>query len=169
MKKLTKVLALVAMAAALFIGCSNSSTSGNGGDSGTKNPETKVVFEGERVLEITKTGNDAFNNYVEFAEAVSGYTTFEVTYSWESDTGVQCQAQLMKDGDQASETVSSTSKAERTITGKCMVGAQYDDWSTGSAVKTDCATSANRLQVYLQNSEYKPTTGKITVKKVVLK
>ncbi len=39
MKKLTKVLALVAMAAALFIGCSNSSS----GDSGTGAPEAKDV------------------------------------------------------------------------------------------------------------------------------
>lgn len=162
MKKI--LLVLGAIFAFSLVSCA-----GNGGDPEPDPiPETKdfVAFEGEEVLTT-----NAYDNYVDFAAPVTGdYKTFEVTYSWDSATGIQCNAQLMNDASQSSATVSSTSKEEVTLTGACFAGAKYTDYSTGSAVEADCDTQANRIQLFIQDSSYAAVSGdKITVKKVVFK
>lgn len=161
-KSLLIVSALMALSMA-FVGCKGGSDPVQD-PAGEEEPKELVVFEGEKDLDIK-----GFDNYIEFDKPHSGYSKFEVTLSWDSEDGVQCQAQLMNDGSQASETISFGSKSEATISGKCMAGAKYDKWVDGVATPTDCDTSANKLQVYIQNSSYDPTNGTVTVKKIVLK
>ena len=163
MKKSLLILSALMALSMAFVGCKGGSDPVQD-PAGEEEPKVLVVFEGEKVL----TMND-YDNYIEFNKSLSGYSKFEVTLAWNSEDGLQCQAQLMNDGSQASETISFVSKSEATVSGKCMAGATYNKYVNGSPVTTDCDTSANRLQVYIQNSSYDSTTGTVTVKKIVLK
>lgn len=161
MKKSLLILSALMALSMAFVGCKGGSDPVQD-PAGEEEPKELVVFEGEKVLTI-----NGYDNYIEFDKPLSGYSKFEVTLSWNSDDGVQCQAQLMNDGSQASETISFGSKSEETVSGKCMAGATYNKYP--GPVTTDCDTSANKFQVYIQNSSYGSTTGTVTVKKIVLK
>lgn len=161
MKKSLLILSALMALSMAFVGCKGGSDPVQD-PAGEEEPKELVVFEGEKFLTI-----NGYDNYIEFDEPLSGYSEFEVTLSWNSEDGVQCQAQLMNDGSQASETISFGSKSEETVSGKCMAGATYNKYP--GPVTTDCDTSANKFQVYIQNSSYGPTTGTVTVKKIVLK
>lgn len=163
MKKSLLILSALMALSMAFVGCEGGSDPVQD-PAGEEEPKELVVFEGEKVLTI-----NGYDNYINFDKPLSGYSKFEVTLSWDSEDGVQCQAQLMNDGSQASETISFGSKSEAKVSGKCMAGAKYDKWVDGVSTSTDCDTSANKLQVYIQNSSYGPTTGTVTVKKIVLK
>lgn len=165
MKKSLLILSALMALSMAFVGCKGGSDPVQE-PAVEEEPKESVVFEGEKVLTI-----DGFDNYIEFDKPLSGYSEFEVTLSWDSKDGVQCQAQLMNDGSQASETISFGSKSEATISGKCMVGAKYNKWVDGVSTLTDCDTSANKLQVFIQTGAptWEATTGKVTVKKIVLK
>lgn len=166
MKKIVSMLAAFAMAAALLVSCSNGSSTPKSDVPGDNTPAELVVFEGEEILEA-----DGYGNYVTFETPIakgSGYKTFEVTYSWTSDDGIQCNAQLMNGDTQASATVSSGSKAAATVKGACLAGATFTNWDKGG-VDDACADEANQLQIYIQNASYAATKGTITVTKIVLK
>ena len=172
MKKIKVLLSALAMVAAMaFVSCGGGAgddpTGGKSGSEGVKPTEDLVLFEGEKVLDIAAS----YTNYIEFTtpvEAGSGYKKFEVEASYTSDDGQKAVVQLMSaDDKQASESVT-LSATNAAVSGKCFVGAKYDDWSTGSAVSTDCFDGTAKAQFYIQDSSYQPTTGTITVKKIVL-
>ena len=171
MKKIKVLLSALAMVAAMaFVSCGggagDDSTGGKSGSGAVKPTEDLILFEGEKVLEAS-----GYANYIEFTtpvEAGSGYKKFAVEASYSSDDGIQAAVQLMSADDlQASETVS-LSTANSTVSGNCFVGAKYNKWVNGSAVPTDCFDGTAQAQFYIQDSSYQPTTGTITVKKIVL-
>ena len=174
MKKL-KVLfgALALIASMALVGCNQpTGGTGNNGLTGgaeetTSTPtEDLVLFEGNEV--INASGYDAVINFTNPVAAGSGYKKFKVEASWESADGIQCQAQMKNaEGAQSSATIS-LDKNGAVVTGACLVGAKYDDWSTGSAVPTNCADGISQIQFYIQNSSYATTTGTVTVKKIWL-
>ena len=163
MKKLKVLMGALALFAAMaFVGCSG------GADSNPEAGPTQdfILFEGEEVLNAS--GYDTVIDFAAEVAAGSGYKKFKIDASWESEDGIQCQAQMKNgEGEQSSETVS-LDKNGAVITGKCLVGAKYLDYSTGSAVEKNCADGVSQIQFFIQDSNYQTTTGKITVKKVWL-
>ncbi len=169
MKKLKVLLGAIALIASMaLVSCGDpvNSTTGDGSGASTVPTEDLVLFEGNEV--INASGYDAVINFTNPVAAGSGYKKFKIEASWESADGAQCQAQMKNsNGEQSSATIS-LSKEGAVVTGDCLVGAKYIDYSSGSPVETNCADGVAQIQFFIQNSSYATTTGTITVKKIWL-
>ena len=174
MKKIKVLLSALAMVAAFgFVSCGgkagDDSTGGESDPSAV--PRQLVVFEGEKVIEITGTTNDELYGFaLDFAtpvEAGTGYKKVKVTASWEAADGIQAIFQLKtSDEKQSSESISLTQTLSE-VTGKCFKAATYKDYSQGG-IEVPCADGAVKAQVFIQNDAYAAIPGKVTIKKIVL-
>ena len=110
-----------------------------------------------------------YDNYIEipYISEGLGYTTINAELRWESYNGIQAGFQLMNGNEQASATVY-FEKDFCIVSGVCLAGATYTDWSTGSAMTADCVDSATRLQFFIQDSSYAPTDGIIYIRRIWL-
>lgn len=175
MKKIKVLLSALAMIAAFgFVSCGGKAgDDSTGGTSGAEPavPNQLVVFEGEKVIEITGTTNDELYGFaLDFAtpvEAGTGYKKVKVTASWEAEDGIQAIFQLKtSDEKQSSESIS-LSQTLSEVTGKCFKAATYKDYSQGG-IDTPCADGAVKAQVFIQNGDYAAIPGKVTITKIVL-
>ena len=114
-----------------------------------------------------------YDNFIDipYIPKGSGYTTIYAELKWESPDGIQAAIQLISDDNmeikQASETIN-FGKDFFVVSGNCLSGATYTDWSTGSAKTANCADTATRLQFFIQDSAYAPTKGFIYIKSIWL-
>ena len=170
MKKSLLVLSAILALSLAFVSC-------GGGDDPEPIPggtSDTTPADAPKADAFVLTCEAGYNNYIPLiadVAAASGYTTIHAIAKWEAEGGKQAAIQLMS-GDaeamkQASGTVSLTADYTE-VSGYCLAGATYQDWSTGSAVDTPCVDTATKLQFYIQNDSYKPIAGKIYVKKVWL-
>ncbi len=113
--------------------------------------------------------NASYDNFMDisYIKNRSGYTTINAVLRWESSDGIQAGFQLMNGNEQASATVNFENDF-CVVSGACLAGATYTDWSTGSAKTADCVDSATRLQFFIQDSSYAPTDGIIYIKNLWL-
>ena len=164
MKKTLLVVSAILALSLAFVGCKKS-TGDNNEPSGS-DPVKADAY----VLNV----DASYDNYIELiapVAAASGYTKINAELKWESSDGIQAAIQLMSGDGTAMKQASATvnfDKSYSTVSGACLAGATYTDWSTGSAQTANCVDTATKLQFYIQNASYAPTSGKIYVKKVWL-
>ena len=117
-----------------------------------------------------------YDNYIELSSPVSagsGYTKLYAELKWEATDGYQASVILMSgDGTemkQASDTIYFDNKYS-TVSGDCLAGAKYPklNVNTGSYEDVDCVDTATKIQFYIQDSSWQPTSGKVYVKKIWL-
>ncbi len=122
---------------------------------------------------VLKCNND-YNNFIDLKVPIkegSGYTTINAEIKWEADNGVKAGFEL-RDADyaQASSTVKFGTDYS-VVSGKCLYGSYYDDWSTGEATPVACSDSAVRLQMFIEERTedgYEATQGTIYIKRLWL-
>lgn len=112
-----------------------------------------------------------YDNYIELPKIIregSGYKYLYAELKYESEDGIQALFQLMSsDNEQASSSIS-IGKDFSVVSGACLAGSTYQYWTNGSAVPTDCVDTASKVQFYIQDSSYNPTSGTIHVKSIWL-
>ena len=175
MKKIKVLLSALAMVAAMaFVSCGGKAgDDSTGGTSGAEPavPNQLVVFEGEKVIEITGTTNDELYgfalNFDTPVEAGTGYKKVKVTASWEAEDGIQAVFQLKTSDEKQSSEAINLSQTLAEVTGKCFKNATYKDWDQGG-IDAPCADGAAKAQVFIQDSSYAPIPGKVTITKIVL-
>ena len=155
MKKIKVLLSALAMVAAMaFVSC------GGGAGDPTSAPES-----GEPAKLIECHAYDATLEFTNPVAVGSGYTEYHVVAKWVAPGGLKAAVQLKNGQDQSSSTIE-LKKNYTEVKGKCFIGAKYDDWSTGSAVSTNCADGATLAQFYIQDSNYQAMDGKVYVQKI---
>lgn len=139
--------------------------------------QTRIINLGGNGGENTPAYNEpyimycsaGYDNYLEipYIEEGTGYTTINAELRWESSEGIQAAFQLMDGTAPASATINFYEDFS-VVSGACLAGATYIDWSTGAAKTADCVDSATRLQFYIHNSSYAAIEGFIYIRKVWL-
>ena len=178
MKKLINIAAVLLAASMIFVGCSNgvAAPGSNNGGSGSGN-EAGGSAGGEEKIAGEKIVCSGYSNYIELSNPVeeeSGYTKVHAEVYFKDTNAAKVGIQLMFNDEQGSKQSSST--IEITTQGEftageavCLKGSSYTDWSTGSAVVTDCADKCNAIQLYVQDTSWQAMSDAVVyVKKVWL-
>lgn len=118
--------------------------------------------------------SDSYDNYIVLSspiESGSGYKKLNAELKWEASDGVQAAIILMSGDDAEMQQASDTIKFETTystVSGNCLAGATYPNYSTGTSYIANCVDTATKIQFYIQDSNWQPIAGKVYVKKIWL-
>lgn len=151
-----------------FVGCSDPEEPKD--ESEPTLDDSKSTYDDSKSIKVEV--GDTYGNYLYFAPVSvnSGYSQFNIEFRFESEKGTCVTGKIHKNSRTASESATTDKAGYQIASSPCFAGAQYDDWSTGSAVKKDCADTANKLELVIQNGNdnWKPVSGTIYVKRAWL-